>query len=71
LGGSTVAPNAGEMIQELLLLMETGQSINQLFKKIYPYPVSSRVNQLAIVKHKEKELTPFILKLLRFLYKWS
>jgi pyruvate/2-oxoglutarate dehydrogenase complex dihydrolipoamide dehydrogenase (E3) component len=71
LGGSMVAPNAGEMIQELLLLMETGLSIDLLFEKIYPYPVSSRVNQLAIVKHKEKVLTPGILKLLRFLYKWS
>lgn len=69
LGGSIVAPDAGEMIQELLLLMQTGGSINQLFEKIYPYPVAARANQLAIVKHRENELTPLVAQLLRLLFR--
>jgi pyruvate/2-oxoglutarate dehydrogenase complex dihydrolipoamide dehydrogenase (E3) component len=69
LGGSVVAPNAGEMIQELILVMQTGAPIDVLFKKIYPYPVSSRASQLAIVRHKEKALTPSIGRILRALYR--
>jgi pyruvate/2-oxoglutarate dehydrogenase complex dihydrolipoamide dehydrogenase (E3) component len=69
LGGSMVAPGAGELIQELILATAEGLSINSLFNKIYPYPVASRVNQMLIVKHKEKQLTETVKKLLRFTYK--
>lgn len=69
LGGTMVAPNAGELIQELILANTSGLSINSIFNKIYPYPVASRVNQHLIVKHKEKSLTPFLKKLLHVAYK--
>ena len=65
LGGSMVCPGAGELIQELILAMNEGLSVDALFNKIYPYPVASRVNQLAIVSHKEKQLTGMVRKLLR------
>jgi pyruvate/2-oxoglutarate dehydrogenase complex dihydrolipoamide dehydrogenase (E3) component len=70
LGGSMIAPNAGELVQELILAMIKGLGINDIFNKIYPYPVASRVNQLIIVKHKEKQLTDTIKKLLKFLYRF-
>jgi pyruvate/2-oxoglutarate dehydrogenase complex dihydrolipoamide dehydrogenase (E3) component len=69
LGGSMVAPGAGELIQELILSNTEGLSINSIFNKIYPYPVASRVNQLLIVRHKEKQLTETVKKILRFVYK--
>jgi pyruvate/2-oxoglutarate dehydrogenase complex dihydrolipoamide dehydrogenase (E3) component len=70
LGGSMIAPNAGELVQELILAMTKGLGINDIFNKIYPYPVASRVNQMIIVKHKEKQLTDTIKNLLKFLYRF-
>ncbi|MDQ6761539.1 MAG: NAD(P)/FAD-dependent oxidoreductase, partial [Bacteroidota bacterium] len=69
LGGTMVAPNAGELIQELILANTEGLSINALFNKIYPYPVASRINQKVIVEYKSKSLTSFVKKLLQFAYK--
>jgi len=64
-----VAPNAGELIQELILANTSGLSIKSIFNKIYPYPVASRVNQHLIVKHKQKSLTPGLIKILQVAYK--
>lgn len=69
LGGSMIAPNAGELIQELILAMANKISINAIFNKIYPYPVASRINQKIILQMKQEELTPFIKKLLQTVYK--
>lgn len=69
LGGSMIAPDAGELIQELILANLESLSINSLFNKIYPYPVASRVNQMIIVKHKEKQLTKRIKKVLQFIFR--
>ncbi|MEO8582316.1 MAG: NAD(P)/FAD-dependent oxidoreductase [Flavitalea sp.] len=69
LGGTMIAPNAGELIQELILANTSGLSINKIFNKIYPYPTASRVNQHLIVKHKQKSLTPGLIKILQFAYK--
>ena len=49
LGGSIIAPNAGELMQELTLAMETGIPINEIYKKLYAYPVASRINQQTIM----------------------
>ncbi len=68
LGGSMIAPGAGELIQELILANSAGISVDSIFNKIYPYPVASRVNQMIIVKHKEKILTGGLKKLLQFIY---
>lgn len=70
LGGSMVAPKAGELVQELILANVEGLGINAFFDKIYPYPVASRVNQLIIVKHKEKQLTDTLKRLLKFLFRF-
>ncbi len=69
LGGTMVAPNAGELIQELILANVSGISTSNIFKKIYPYPVAARVNQQLIVKHKEKSVSSGIKKLLQVAYK--
>ena len=69
LGGTMIAPNAGELIQELILANTSGLSINSIFNKIYPYPVAARINQHVIVNHKEKTLTLALKKLLNLAFK--
>lgn len=69
LGGTMIAPHAGELIQELILVNTARLSINKLFHKIYPYPVASRVNQQIIANYKSQQLTPFLIKILRSMYR--
>ncbi len=69
LGGTMIAPNAGELIQELILANSQGLSINAIFNKIYPYPVASRINQKIMLTYKSKGLTGGIKKLLQIAYK--
>jgi hypothetical protein len=69
LGGTMVAPHAGELIQELILANTSKLSVNSIFNKIYSYPVASRINQQIIVKHKEESLTNSIKKLLHTAFK--
>lgn len=69
LGGTMIAPNAGEMIQELILVSQQSLNTSVLFDKLYPYPTSSRVNQLSIVEQKQKALTSTMRKLLRILFR--
>lgn len=49
LGGSIIAPNAGELIQELLLAANEGIPIDTIYDKLYAYPVASRINQQTIM----------------------
>ena len=69
LGGTMVAPGAGELVQELILANTAKIPIKAIFNKIYPYPVASRINQKAIVQYKQEGLTDGIKKLLRFAFK--
>ncbi|CAN5135836.1 FAD-dependent oxidoreductase [soil metagenome] len=69
LGGTMIAPNAGELIQELILANTSGLSTKDIFNKIYPYPTASRINQHVIINHKEAGLTHFIKKLLQTAFK--
>ena len=45
LGGSIIAPGAGEMVQEFIMALEKGLTVGDFFNKIYPYPTASRVNK--------------------------
>lgn len=69
LGGTMIAPGAGEIVQELILANKENLSLNAVFNKIYPYPVASRINQKVIVGYKSRALTSTVKKLLRFAYK--
>ncbi|MFK7905355.1 MAG: NAD(P)/FAD-dependent oxidoreductase, partial [Chitinophagales bacterium] len=68
LGGSMIAPHAGELIQELILAAQEGIDIGAIFNKIYPYPTMSRINQKAIVTKRKGGMSPLFLKLVKFLY---
>lgn len=69
LGGTMVAPKAGELIQEMILANTSKLSINAIFNKIYPYPVATRINQKTIIEYKQEGLTMRIRKLLKMAYK--
>ena len=70
LGGCMVAPNAGEMIQELLLLNMLDKDYDTLTNKIYAYPVGSRINQKpARDRAQRRLLSPLAKRALRAAYR--
>lgn len=69
LGGTMIAPNAGELIQELILANTLETPIKTLFKKVYPYPTATRANKKALSQYMAKSLTDFSAKVLRKLYR--
>lgn len=57
IGGTIIAPNAGELMQELTLAMEQELPIEAIYDKLYAYPVASRINQqtvMGVIKHDAK-----------------
>ncbi|MTI20958.1 FAD-binding protein [Fulvivirga sp. RKSG066] len=68
LGGTIIAPGAGELIQELVTHMVIGAKLSVLFDKIYAYPVASRVNQAVALQKQSEQLTTFVKRLLQMLY---
>jgi pyruvate/2-oxoglutarate dehydrogenase complex dihydrolipoamide dehydrogenase (E3) component len=69
LGGSMVAPHAGELFQELVLANTSGLGINAFFEKVYSYPTASAVNKRIVLHKKELQLTAMVKKGLHLLYK--
>ncbi len=68
LGGTMVAPNAGELVQELILAQSAKLSIASLFAKVYPYPTATRINKRMAALFSAEKLTPFSKRLLRLIY---
>ena len=68
-GGFLIAPEAGEMAQELILANSEGLKVDKLFNKTYPYPTASKVNKSTIAQYMGKKLSSFNKKILQFLYK--
>ncbi len=68
LGGTMVAPNAGELVQELILANSAKLSVKAIFNKVYPYPVASRINQSLVTDLMSEGLTPMIKALLQKAY---
>lgn len=58
IGGSIIAPNAGELMQELTLAMEAELPIDVIYEKLYAYPVATRINQqtiMGVIKNDKKQ----------------
>jgi len=68
LGGTMVAPNAGELIQELIMATTSDLTTSAIFNKIYPYPTAGRINKRVVTNNERSRLTPSIKRLLRLLY---
>lgn len=68
LGGTMVAPNAGELIQELILANTAGLNIKDIFNKTYPYPTATRINKRIASTYFAEKLTELNKKILRWIY---
>lgn len=70
LGGSMIAPEAGEMTQELILANVAGLKSSKIFDKIYAYPTSGRVNKTLMINRYDKFLNPFLKRIIKLMYKF-
>ena len=68
LGGTMVADNAGEIVQELILAVEAKIPIKKFMDKIYPYPTATRINKKLVSGYLAKKLTKNTIQLLRWIY---
>ncbi len=68
LGGTMVAPNAGELAQELMLAQTHDMSVADLFAKIYPYPTATRINKRLAGNYLGRKLTDRSKIILRTLF---
>jgi pyruvate/2-oxoglutarate dehydrogenase complex dihydrolipoamide dehydrogenase (E3) component len=68
LGGTMIAPNAGEIVQELILALGSRITTADIFNKIYPYPVASRINKRLVVDANRERLTTRVKSLLRLFF---
>ncbi|NBV77251.1 NAD(P)/FAD-dependent oxidoreductase [bacterium] len=68
-GGTLVAPNAGEIVGELILAESQGLSAIDLFNRVAPYPTASRIIRKAVGKHEGNRLTEWTKTILKILYR--
>lgn len=69
LGGTMVAHNAGELVQEFIFAMEAKIPSTKFLDKIYPYPTATRINKKLLSGYFAKRLTKNSTKLLHMLYR--
>ncbi len=69
LGGTMIAPNAGELIQELILAVSSGLSVKDIFNKTYPYPTASRINKKLVSEYFKTKLSLPVKRTMKYLYK--
>ena len=70
LGGTLVAPHAGEIVGELLLAKSKNLTVTDLFNRVAPYPTASRIIRRVASTYEAKKLTPFALRLLQGVYRY-
>ncbi|PIP61028.1 mercuric reductase [Candidatus Roizmanbacteria bacterium CG22_combo_CG10-13_8_21_14_all_38_20] len=68
LGGTMIAPHAGELIQELIFAQTHNMSLSDIFTKIYPYPTATRINKRIAQNYQGRKLNQRSKKLLRMLF---
>jgi pyruvate/2-oxoglutarate dehydrogenase complex dihydrolipoamide dehydrogenase (E3) component/membrane protein YqaA with SNARE-associated domain len=68
LGGTMIAPGAGELIQELILAQTHKMNVSKLFAKNYPYPTATRINKRVIGGYMGRKITPFTKKIFKMLF---
>jgi len=69
LGGTIMAPHAGEIIQELILANTYNISVDKVFQKVYPYPTASRITKHALSPYFLQKLTPRARRMLHWLFR--
>ncbi|OYP37484.1 mercuric reductase [Rhodopirellula sp. MGV] len=71
LGASVVAQNAGEMISEITLAMNTKVGLSKLANNIHPYPTQSDAIRKLGDQCNRTKLTPLNKRLLSYLMRWN
>jgi len=71
LGGTIVARNAGEMINEISLAMTAGIGLLEIGKTIHPYPTQAEVIKKLADAYNRTRLTPLVQKILTVWLKWQ
>ena len=69
LSGSMIAPQAGELIQEMELAKHAKIPAKKLESRVYPYPVATRINQKNIRGLMASTRTGWKLKVARTLFR--
>lgn len=67
LGGSMIAPNAGEIIQELVLAGVAGIKISTFMNKIYAYPTAANIHKSLLREKMVSLLKPWMKEIIK---KW-
>jgi pyruvate/2-oxoglutarate dehydrogenase complex dihydrolipoamide dehydrogenase (E3) component len=71
LGGTIVARNAGEMVNELSLAMAAGIGLLSIGKTIHPYPTQAEAIKKLADAYNRTRLTPLVKKMLTAWLKWQ
>lgn len=66
-GATIVAPHAGELISELVLLMSRGLGLAALAGAVHPYPTVALALQRVADQYMRTRLTPRVARLLGWL----
>jgi pyruvate/2-oxoglutarate dehydrogenase complex dihydrolipoamide dehydrogenase (E3) component len=69
LGGTLVAPNAGEIVAELILAENKKLTARDLFNRVAPYPTASRIIRKVMGQYEARRLKPWVQKLLTLLFR--
>ncbi|MDW3646245.1 MAG: NAD(P)/FAD-dependent oxidoreductase [Bacteroidia bacterium] len=68
LGGTIVAPHAGEMVQEFIMTQNQGKGFLNIMGTIHPYPTATNDAKAAFLEHVIGKIGPRLQKVLKFLY---
>jgi len=71
LGGSMIAPNAGEIIQELMLANTAGIKLNAFMNKIYPYPTAANIHKSLFRTKLVEQLKPWMKSIIKKWYRFK
>lgn len=69
LGGSMIAPNAGEITQELVLANTSGIKLNAFINKIYPYPTAANIHKSLFRKKLIEQIKPWMKTIIKKWYR--
>jgi len=68
LGGSVIGNEAGSIAEELMLLESQQRPLDDLFKKVYPYPSKGRINKGLVSEYMARQFTVLKKRILHILY---
>ncbi len=71
LGGSMIAPNAGEIIQELVLAGVAGIKISTFMNKIYAYPTAANIHKSLLREKMVSLLKPWMKEIIKKWYRFK